>query len=62
MCPIAILFCIYLMVVTSLKPKFHWQSKQVRKIRCWLGDRGASIFYYGIGAGALALGLIVLGN
>ncbi|WP_256529287.1 hypothetical protein [Limnofasciculus baicalensis] len=27
-----------------------------------LGDRGASIFYYTIGGGALAIGLIVLGR
>ena len=62
MCPTCFLLCIYLFVVTYLKPKFYWQSEQVRNVRRWLGDRGASIFYYAISAGSLALGLIVLGR
>lgn len=62
MCPAAILFCISIIVVTYLKPKFYWQSAQVRNVRRWLGDTGASLFYYAIGGGFLALGLIVLGK
>lgn len=62
MCPCSILFCIYLIAVNFLKPKFYWQSEQVRKIRRWLGDQGASTFYYAIGGGFLALGLILWGR
>ena len=62
MCPAAILLCIYLIVMTFLKPKFYWQSQQARTVRAWLGDRGASLFYYAVGGGFLALGLILFGK
>lgn len=62
MCPAAILLCIYMLVVTYLKPKFFWQSAQVKNVRCRLGEGGASLFYYAVGGGALALGLIFLGK
>ncbi|HBE18178.1 MAG TPA: hypothetical protein DEG17_16450 [Cyanobacteria bacterium UBA11149] len=62
MCPATIVFCLFIILLTCLKPKFFWESNEVRSMRYRLGDRGASIFYYAIGGGALAIGLIVLGR
>jgi hypothetical protein len=44
---------------TYLKIDTFWNSEQVRQVRSWFGDRGASIFYYSIGGGLLAFGLFL---
>ncbi|NJM69073.1 MAG: hypothetical protein HC862_01980 [Scytonema sp. RU_4_4] len=46
--------------MTRLKPDYYWQSEQVRQVRSWFGDRGASVFYYSIGGLILALSIIAL--
>ena len=62
MCPLCYLIGIILIVGSYAKPHYFWCSNQVTRVRTWLGDRGASIFYYSIGAAILAIGISLTGR
>ena len=57
MCPLCYLIGIILIVGSYAKPPYFWCSNQVMRVRAWLGDRGARIFYYAIGGSILAIGI-----
>ena len=59
MCPLCYVVSLFMIAGTYFKMDTFWNSQQVRKVRNWFGDRGASIFYYSIGGGLLAFGFFL---
>lgn len=48
----------YVLVCTSVKPKFFWESKKAIRLRKSIGDSKAAIVYYVIAGVALIVGVL----
>lgn len=60
MCGACYILSLLLIFGTWFKPKFFWLSSQALNVRARFGERGAEMFYYGLGGSMLALGIIAM--
>lgn len=51
---------LFTLICTFLKPDFYWNSRKATRMRRFIGDLGANILYYLIGAGVTLIGTLIL--
>ena len=54
-----LLFGLFAIVMTAIKPSFYWNSYKARRMRDLIGDQNAALFYYGLGVFLIGLSMLM---